>query len=152
MNGASTESRGRLEMFVGDWTMVGNPPGGPPWPGEARVTFAWLDGTPLLVMRTHVEAPGAPDNVAVIGSDGTNSTYAQLYTDDRDVQRIYGMSLSDGVWKLWREGAPFAQRFTGTFSEDGMTITGRWERAQDGVSWETDFDLTYTKVAGGGRA
>jgi hypothetical protein len=57
------------------------------------------------------------------------------------------MSESDGVWKLWREGSPYAQRFTGTFSEDGMTMTGRWERANDGAAWETDFDLTYTKVA-----
>jgi hypothetical protein len=37
-------------------------------------------------------------------------------------------------------------RTTGTFFGDGMTIAGRWERADDGVTWETDFDLTYTKV------
>ena len=55
------------------------------------------------------------------------------------------MSLDDGVWKLWRDGAPFAQRFTGTFSEDGRTIAGRWE-ILDGETWKTDFDLTYTKV------
>ena len=142
----TTEVRERLEMFVGEWTMDAGPPGGPPWPGGGHVIFAWLDGTPLLVMRTHVDAPGAPDSVAVIGCDSTNGTYFQLYTDDRDVQRLYEMSLLNGVWKLWRHGAPFAQRFTGTFSEGGMTITGRWERADDGVTWETDFDLTYTKV------
>jgi hypothetical protein len=142
----TTEARGCLEMFVGDWTMEAVPPGGPPWRGEARATFAWLDGAPLLVMRTHVDMPEAPDIVAVIGCDATNGMYSQLYADDRDVQRIYEMSLLDGVWKLWRHGAPFAQRFTGAFSGDGMTITGRWERADDGVTWETDFDLTYTKV------
>jgi hypothetical protein len=143
----STEAREHLHVFVGEWTMVAGPPGGPPWPGKARVTFAWLDGAPRLVMRTYIDMPEAPDSVAVIGCDATNGTYFQLYTDDRDVQRIYGMSLPDGVWKLWREGAPFAQRFTGTFSEDGRTMTGRWERADDGAAWETDFDVTYTKVA-----
>jgi hypothetical protein len=142
----TTEARERLEMFVGDWTMEAMPPGGPAWPGEARVTFRWLDGTPLLVMRTHVEMPEAPDSLAVIGCDATNGTYSQLYTDDRDVQRINEMSFRGGVWTLWRDGAPFAQRFTGTFSEDGMTITGRWERADDGATWETDFDLTYRKL------
>lgn len=143
----TNDVRNRLKALVGEWTMEAKPPGGPRWPGEGRVTFAWLDATPLLVVRTHVETPGVPDSVAVIGCDATNGTYAQLYTDDRDVQRMYGMSLADGVWKLWREGAPFAQRFTGTFSKDGTTITGRWERAHNGVTWETDFDLTYTKVA-----
>jgi hypothetical protein len=142
----SSEMRERLEALLGEWTMKAVPPGGPPWPGEARATFEWLHHAPLLIMRTHVDIPDAPDTVSVIGCDATNDTYYQLYTDDRDVQRIYEMSLRGGVWKLWRTGAPFAQRFTGTFSENRMTITGRWERADDGKTWETDFDLTYTKV------
>jgi hypothetical protein len=29
---------------------------------------------------------------------------------------------------------------------DGKTIAGRWEKAEDGSNWETDFDLTYTKA------
>jgi hypothetical protein len=90
--------------------------------------------------------PEAPDGVAVIGCDGMNATYYQLYTDERDVQRVYEMSLGDGVWKLWRDGEPFSQRFTGRFSEDGNTIAGRWEIAEDGQTWRTDFDLTYTRV------
>ncbi len=143
----ATEARERLEALIGEWTMEAGPPGGPLWPGGGRVSFAWLDGAPLVIMRTHVDAPGAPDSVAVIGCDGPNATYCQLYTDDRDVQRIYQMSLGDRAWKLWRGGEPFAQRFSGTFSADGTTITGRWERADDGEAWEADFDLTYTKVA-----
>jgi hypothetical protein len=142
-----TEARERLQVLLGEWTVAAAPPGGPPWPGAGRVTFGWLGSTPLLIMRTHVDLPAAPDSISVIGCDAANGTYYQLYTDDRDVQRIYQMSLRDGVWKLWRGGAPFAQRFTGTFSDDGMTIDGRWERADDGQTWETDFDITYTKVA-----
>ena len=45
------------------------------------------------------------------------------------------MSIGGGVWKLWREGPPFGQRFTGTFSEDGNTINGRWEIAEDGENY-----------------
>jgi hypothetical protein len=117
-------------------------------PGVARrgrVTFAWLDGAPLLLERLHVDLPEAPDGVAVIGCDGISDTYYQLYTDERDVQRVYAMSLSDGVWKLWRDGQPFAQRFTARFSQDGKTIVGRWEIEEDG-EWRTDFELTYTKL------
>jgi hypothetical protein len=142
----NTAARERLEAVVGEWALEAGPPGGPPWPGAARVTFEWLDGAPLLIQRWHVDMPEAPDGIAVIGCDGMNGSYYQLYTDERDVQRIYAMSLADGVWKLWRDGEPFSQRFTGTFSEDGTTISGRWEIAEDGTTWRTDFDLTYTKV------
>ena len=141
-----TEARERLEALVGEWRTDAGPPEGPPWPGEGRVRFEWLEGGPLLVQRWHVDMPAAPDGVAVIGCDGPNGTYFQLYTDERDVQRIYEMSLADGVWKLWRDGEPFSQRFTGRFSEDGKTISGRWEIAEDGRTWRTDFDVTYTKV------
>ncbi|WP_329411783.1 hypothetical protein OG563_05445 [Nocardia vinacea] len=147
MNQSTNESaRERLEVFVGEWTMQAGPPGGPPWPGAGRVTFEWLTGTPLLVQRWHIDLPEAPDGVAVIGCDGMSDTYYQLYTDDRDVQRMYEMTLTDGIWTLHRDGEPFAQRFTGRFSDDRTTIQGRWELAEDRRTWKTDFDLSYTKV------
>ena len=73
------------------------------------------------------------------------------YFDSRGIARVYAMSLEDGVWTLWREAPDFssldfAQRFTGTFSDDGTTIVGRWETAHDGATWEHDFDLTYVRV------
>jgi hypothetical protein len=144
----STEkaARERLEALVGEWTMEAGPPGGPPWPGAGRLTFEWLEGAPLLLQRWHVDLPEAPGGVAVIGCDGKSGSYSQLYTDERDVQRIYAMSLADGEWKLWRDGEPFSQRFTGRFSEDGNTITGRWEIAEDGETWRVDFELTYTRA------
>ena len=141
-----TAARERLRALVGEWTTTAGPPGGPPWPGGGRVTFAWLEGTPLLVQRSQVDMPEAPDSVSVIGCDGMNGSYHQLYTDERDVQRIYAMSLEAGVWRLWREGEPFSQRFTGEFSEDGRTIAGRWEIAEDGKTWRTDFDLILRRV------
>jgi hypothetical protein len=55
------------------------------------------------------------------------------------------MSIGDGEWKLWREGEPFAQRFTAQISDDGDTIEGRWE-LNEGDGWKTDFDLTYRRV------
>jgi hypothetical protein len=56
------------------------------------------------------------------------------------------MSINEGEWKLWREGNPFPQRFTATISEDGSTIAGQWEKAEDGTHFTTDFYLTYRKV------
>jgi hypothetical protein len=61
------------------------------------------------------------------------------------------MTFSGGVWTLLRNAADFtpldfAQRFTGEFSPDLRTISGRWESSRDGTNWEHDFDLIYTKV------
>ncbi len=142
----NTTPRERLEPLIGEWTIEATPPGGPPWPGGGRVSFEWLDGAPLLIERSHVDLPEAPDGIAVIGCDGMSDRYYQLYTDERDVQRIYEMGLSGGVWTLSRDGEPFPQRFKGTFSQDGKTITGRWEIGNDEGGWETDFDLIYKKM------
>ena len=60
--------------------------------------------------------------------------------------RVYEMSVGDGKWKLRREDAPFPQRFAGTISEDGDTIAGRWEKAEDGRNYTIDFDLIYRRA------
>jgi hypothetical protein len=136
-----------LEVLVGEWTVEATPPGGEPWQAEAWSKFEWMEGAPLLIATSHVEMPEFPDGICVIGADTRKGTYFELYTDDRDVQRIYEMSLEDGEWRLWRDGPdPFPQRFVGQFSEDGKRIEARWEGKKDGSSWETDFDLVYTKV------
>jgi hypothetical protein len=56
------------------------------------------------------------------------------------------MSIDDGEGKLWRKGEPFSQRFTASFCDDGNTITGRWEIAEDGVNYTTDFDLVCRRI------
>jgi hypothetical protein len=135
-----------LEPLVGEWTLEAAWPSGERWPGGGTVTFEWHASGAHLVETATVELLEAPDNVSIIGCDAANGRYFQLYSDERGVCRIYEMSIGDGTWKLWREGEPFSQRFTGTFSEDGKTITGRWEIAEDGETYETDFDLVYRKI------
>jgi hypothetical protein len=139
----------KMEVLVGEWSLEAIPPDGEPWPGEASATFEWLDGSDnqLLLGRTTIEMPEAPDGVCVYGCDAANGTYYQLYTDDRGVCRVYEMSIGNGEWRLWREGEPFNQRFTATISEDGSRIEGRWEIDEDD-GWRTDFDLIYTRVSG----
>lgn len=58
------------------------------------------------------------------------------------------MTFGEGSWTLQREGEPFAQRLTGTFRDDGRTITGRWQLAEAGQPFETDFDLVYHRTDG----
>jgi hypothetical protein len=136
----------KLEPLVGEWTLEATPPSGEPWPGGGRVSFEWHESGAHLIQRWTIDLPEAPDGVAVIGCDAANGTYFQLYSDERGVCRVYEMSIGDGEWRLWRDGAPFSQRFTATIGDDGNTIAGRWEMAEDGSDWRTDFDLTYRRV------
>jgi hypothetical protein len=133
-----------LEPLVGQWTLQATWPSGETWPG--RTSFEWFDSKSHLIQRGSLDHLQAPDHVSVIGCDGANGTYYQLYSDERVVCRVMQMSIGNGEMKLWRDGEPFSQRFTGVFSPDGNTITGRWEIAEDGISYATDFDLTFTRV------
>jgi hypothetical protein len=136
----------KLEPLLGEWALEARSPDGEPWPGEARASFEWHESGAHLVARSTVDMPEAPDTISIIGCDAANGTYFQLYYDDRGVCRVYEMSIGDGEWKLWREGDPFPQRFTATISEDGDTISGRWEKAEEGTNYTTDFYLTYSRV------
>jgi hypothetical protein len=111
----------------------------------------WALGGQFLVQRSEVSYPDAPDSMAIIGLDPAGDGYLQHYFDSRGVARVYAMNLSDGVWTLIRDAPDFsdlnfAQRFNGTFSEDGRAIAGAWEMSQDGVNWNHDFDLAYARV------
>ena len=139
-----------LDRFVGEWTMTAGPPGGPSWPGQARVHFAWLEGGAFLVEHWSIDASGLPkgtpkSGTSLYGCDAAHGTYFQLYSDDRGECRVYEMGLRAVEWTLRREAPPFAQRFTGTFSADRRTITGRWEIQEPGEDWRVDFDVTYTR-------
>jgi hypothetical protein len=137
-----------LERLVGEWTIEAKGADGQPWPGGGRVTFEWHESRAHLVQRASIDLPEAPDNTSIIGCDAANETYFQLYSDDRGVCRVYEMTITDDEWTLWREGEPFSQRFTATISDDGNTITGRWEIAEDFTHYTTDFDVVFRRVAG----
>ncbi len=116
-------------------------------PPDAETSFEWLEGGRFLIQRWRVDHPAAPDGIAIIGAAEPAGRYRQHYFDSRGVERVYEMTLADGVWKLWRTAPDFSQRFTGTFDAAGDTISGAWEISRDGTTWEHDFDLTYTRVS-----
>ena len=138
-----------LRPLVGQWTVEAVGPDGRPWPGQGRSSFEWHASKAHLVQRTTIDEPGAPNSVSIIGCDGANGTFVQLYSDDRGVCRLYDMTIDDRTWTLERWGEPFPQRFEATFSPDGSTISGRWEKAENGTDFTLDFHLTYRRAASG---
>lgn len=132
-----------LDAFVGEWDVEGSLPGVRGWTG-----FEWLQGGGFLIQRSTVEPEEFPNSISIIGADEAGG-YAMHYFDSRGVARVYAMSLDDRAWTLAREPSgprsDFWQRWIGEFSEDGKTITGRWEKSDDGTDWEVDFHLTYAR-------
>jgi hypothetical protein len=139
-----------LEVLVGDWEVELSNASFLPNPSDTatgHVSFEWLQDGAFLMMRMGDNLSAAPDATWLIGRDDSTPNYTVLYYDSRGVSRIYQMSFSDSVWKMWREAPGFSQRFEGKVSNDGKTITARWEKSPDGTTWQHDFDLTYTKIS-----
>lgn len=142
----------KLDVLVGEWEM---------WAlgrrvGPLRSVFDWQENGAFLVQRTDVTPESAmPEEwdghapfptVTTTGYDESAGEFTTLYADGRGVARVYGTSMTDGVWRQWRAAPGFHQRFTGTLEEAGDTITGGWEWSSDGSEWQSDFDMTYKRV------
>lgn len=163
---ARHEALERLGVFAGEWALEASFPGDTPAAAQqpagapragggtgsgASSVFEWTLGGQFLVQRTEARLAGAPDSLAIVTLDPGTETYTQHYFDSRGTARLYAMSFAAGTWQLLRDSPDFSpldfrQRFTGTFSEDGDTIRGTWEKSFDGSTWEHDFDLTYRRV------
>lgn len=103
----------------------------------------------LLVQRTWVPVPEAPDSCCVVvGQD--DGSYVQHYFDSRGVARLYAMTFDGRTWTLERTSPDFTplefcQRFTGTLVDDNTAINGEWQSSADGSEWSRDFGLTYRR-------
>jgi hypothetical protein len=131
--------------LAGDWDLAVGLPGAEGIRGHVR--FEMLGE--ILVQRTTVPVPGAPDSygLAVAGDDGA---YVQHYFDSRGTARLYAMTFDGRSWTLERTTPDFSpldfcQRFAGQVSADGATIAGEWLTSPDGREWTHDFSMTYTR-------
>jgi hypothetical protein len=138
-----------LELLIGDWDMELSNASFLPTSSDTvkgHASLEWFENGAFLVMYMGSKPPGTPDATWLIGRDESTSNYTVLYYDARKVSRVYEMSFSEGIWKLWRNSPGFSQRFEGKISEDGNRITASWENSSDGSTWKHDFDITYTRV------
>lgn len=138
-----------LEFLIGKWEMVLSnaaflPDRSATVKGE--VSFEWLEDGAFLIMRMGGNPSTSQGAIWLINRDESSSDYKVFYYDDRKVSRIYEMSFTDNLWKLWRRSPNFSQRFEGKISKDSYKILAKWEKSEDGQKWEHDFDVTYTRM------
>ncbi|MGH2946296.1 MAG: hypothetical protein ACRDPC_08565 [Solirubrobacteraceae bacterium] len=132
-----------LHALVGTWTIEATHPAYPSTVVTGRTTFEWLEGERFLIQRSRTDHPDFPDSIAILGAD---EQLAMHYYDSRGVHRVYAMSVSEGVWRMWRDAPGFSQRFTGTFGDGGDTIAGRGQLARDDSTWDDDLVITFHRT------
>ena len=135
-----------LEPFsalVGDWEIEATHPMAPGTVVRGTARFEWLEGERFLLQRSRMDHPEFPDSLVVFGADEDGAS--MNYFDSRGVHRIYGVSLRDGVWRMWRHAPGFSQTFSGTMSADGNSIEGLWKLSPDDSTWDDDLAVTFRR-------
>ncbi len=133
-----------FDALVGTWeTTATHPMIDAVVPG--RVTFEWLEGRHFLVQRSHNDHEQFPDAIGVIGAREDGPGLVMEYFDSRGVRRTYGASLNDGVLRLWRDDAAFAQRFAAPLEDD--SFEGHWQLATTPGDWRDDLHVVYRRSA-----
>jgi hypothetical protein len=140
-----TERDPALEPFdalIGTWaTEATHPLFDAVVPGS--ITFEWLEGGHFLVQRSHNDRELFPDAISIIGAPEVGDGLVMEYFDSRGVRRTYGVSLADGVLRIWRDHPGFAQRFSAALGHD--TFEGRWQLARTAGDWQDDLNVIYRR-------
>jgi hypothetical protein len=151
----------RLGALVGRWRSEGHVVGEVPVPITGTDIYEWLPGGFFLVH--HVDVVVGEQKVQAIELIGeydpaTDSFTGRAYDNLGDVTVMRARVDEQGVWRFTGGGdvAPAARpsdagaggavRSTLTVDADRRGMTARWERSDDGVSWQPWMDMTFTRM------
>ena len=149
----------KLQRLVGSWTTEATHPLRPGVVVHGTSVFEWLEGERFLIQRARTDHPDFPDSCVILGfverdrvghsaptTQGADEPRLTMhYYDSRGVFRAFEASIDERAWYFSREAPGFSQRFTGTFSADGRTLSGLWELCRDDVHWADDLAITYRR-------
>lgn len=106
-------------------------------------TFSWLEGGHFIVERSRNDHEMFPDAIGVIGTPEAGEGLVMEYFDSRGVRRTYGVSLEDGVLRIWRDHPGFDQRFSAALGQD--SFEGQWQLARTPGEWQDDLKVIYRR-------
>jgi Protein of unknown function (DUF1579) len=151
----------RLGALVGRWRSEGHVVGDDPVPITGVDIYEWLAGGFFLVH--HVDVVIGQQQVQALELmgeyDPANDTFtARAYDNLGKVTVMQARVDEQGVWRFTGGGdvasvarpasadASGAVRSTLTLSPDRASMTARWERSDDGASWQPWMDMTFTRM------
>jgi hypothetical protein len=152
----------RLGALVGRWRSEGHVVGDVPTPIIGTDVYEWLAGGFFLVHYVDVTIGGQTvQAIELIGQydPTTDSFTAHAYDNQGNFTIMHAKVDQHGVWTFSGGGdiAPVARsstadpsgavRSTLTVSPDKGSMTAKWERSNDGVTWQPWMDMTFTRMS-----
>lgn len=136
-----------LKVLVGKWKTEGSHGLLPGVVLQGKASFEWIENGAFLLMRSEINNDSRfPSGISIFGSDDVQKKFFVFYFDERGVSRVFEASVKDNVISWWRNQPSFSQRCINTVSNDGKTIIGKGEISKDGINWEKDLELTYSRI------
>jgi hypothetical protein len=132
----------RLERLVGTWDIKGRTLDSDVDNITGRMTCEWLLSGFFLKQSGHITFKGLTmQSLEIISYDPTSQTFpANVYSDMSGVVLPYSWDVQGNTVTHWTE----THKYTGTFSDDGQTLTGGW-RPIDGRG-DVAYDAVMTRV------
>lgn len=132
----------RLERLVGTWDIKGRTLDSDVDNITGRMTCEWLLSGFFLKQSGHITFKGLTmQSLEIISYDPTSQTFpANVYSDMSGVVVPYSWDVEGNTVTHWTE----THKYTGTFSDDGQTLTGGW-RPIDGRG-DVAYDAVMTRV------
>jgi hypothetical protein len=151
----------RLGALVGRWRSEGHIVGDAAVPITGTDIYEWLPGGFFLVH--HVDVVIGEQKVQAIELIGeydpaTDSFTGRAYDNHGNITVMRARVDDQGVWTFTGGGdiAPVAQpsfadasgavRSTLTVSGDKGSMMAKWERSDDGSTWQPWMDMTFTRM------
>jgi len=135
-----------LKPFIGKWNTVGEIQASPYGPAGKIIgtdTYEWLPGGFFLVHRVDVRmGDQTNESIENIGYDASTKTYPMHSFDSQGNHLVMQAGLVGDQWTF----TGGSMRFTGTFSEGGKSISGKWEYLEDNSKWHHWMDVRLTKI------
>jgi len=144
-----TDRNPALEPFdalIGTWDTDASHPMLPGVVVPGSVTYEWLEGGQFIVQRSQNDHELFPDAICVIGAPESGEGLVMEYFDSRGVRRTYGISLEDGMLRIWRDAEGFDQRLDVRIAPEGFE--GVHQLAETPGEWKDDLKVVYRRRRG----
>ena len=136
-----------LSPLLGKWGFEGHIKHNPAIKIKGRESYEPLDGGHFILLRWDVVIiwekgkKEVNSGLMVIGYDAEMKTFTGSWFDNSGAKNTYEIGIKNNVVIIATKG----HRFTGSFSKDKNTITGKWEHSSGG-GYTYSYDKILTKA------
>ena len=135
----------RLERLVGSWVLKGRTPDSLVDNIDGWTTFEWMVGGFFLKASGEINFRGMKiESVEIIACDPGRGIFpSTVYSNMSGAALAYQWAIEGSTVTHWMEDA----QYSGTLSEDGMTLSGGWRPLEGKAGAENAaYDAVMTRI------